>query len=50
MYSNKFHSYVNEKLKEDIQKIAEEEKMNAPENKEDIEYLRMLTGNTKQLN
>jgi uncharacterized phage protein (TIGR02220 family) len=50
LYSNKFHSYVNEKLKEDIQKIAEEEKMNAPETKEDIEYLRMLTGNTKQLN
>jgi len=50
LYSNKFHSYVNEKLKEDIQKIAEEEKMNAPETKEDIEYVQMITGNMKQLN
>jgi uncharacterized phage protein (TIGR02220 family) len=50
LYSNKFHSYVNEKLKEEIEKIAEQEKMNSPETQEDIEYLRMLTGNTKQLN
>jgi uncharacterized phage protein (TIGR02220 family) len=50
LYSNKFHGYVNEKLKEEIEKIAEQEKMNSPETQEDIEYLRMLTGNTKQLN
>jgi uncharacterized phage protein (TIGR02220 family) len=50
LYSNKFHSYVNEKLKEEIQKSAEEEKMNSPETKEDIEYVQMITGNMKQLN
>ena len=50
LYSNKFHGYVNEKLKDEIEKIAEQEKMNSPETQEDIEYLRMLTGNTKQLN
>jgi hypothetical protein len=41
---------VNEKLKEEIQKSAEEEKMNSPETKEDIEYVQMITGNMKQLN
>ena len=50
LYSNKFHSYVNEKLKEDIQKSAEEEKMNSPETQDAIDYLKVLTGNTKQLN
>ena len=50
LYSNKFHGYVNEKLKDEIKKSAEQEKLNSPETQEDIEYLRMLTGNTKQLN
>ena len=51
LYSNKFHSYVNEKLKSEIEKSAEEEKMNAPETQEAIDYLKVLTGgNTKQLN
>jgi len=50
LYSNKFHSYVNESFKKDIQKIAEEEKMNAPETQEAIDYLKVLTGNHKQLN
>ena len=50
LYSNKFHSYVNEKLKEDIQKSAEEEKMQSVETQEAIDYLKVLTGNRKQLN
>ena len=50
LYSNKFHKYVNEKLKDEIEKSAEEEKMNSPETKEDIEYVEMITGNMKQLN
>jgi uncharacterized phage protein (TIGR02220 family) len=50
LYSNKFHSYVNEKLKKEIEKIAEQEKMNSPETQEDIEYVQMITGNLKQLN
>jgi len=50
LYSNKFHGYVNEKLKDEIKKSAELEKMNAPETQEDIEYVQMITRNMKQLN
>ena len=38
------------KIKKDIQKIAEEEKINSPETQEAIDYLKVLTGNHKQLN
>ena len=50
LYSNKFHGYVNEKLKDEIKKSAEQEKMNAPETQGDIEYVQMITRNMKQLN
>ena len=50
LYGNKFENYLNERLKSEIEKSANEEKMNAPETQEDIEYVQMITRNMKQLN
>ena len=50
LYGNKFENYLNERLKSEIEKSAEEAKINAPETQEAIDYLKVLTGNHKQLN
>ena len=51
LYSNKFHKYVNEKLKAEIEKSATEEKLNSPETQDAIANLNLLQrGLNKQLN
>ena len=50
LYGNKFENYLNERLKSEIEKSAEQEKLNSPETQEAIDYLKVLTGNHKQLN
>ena len=51
LYGNKFHKYVNQKLKAEMQKSANEEKMNAPETQDAITNLNLLElGLKKQLN
>ena len=51
LYSNKFHKYVNEKLKDEIEKSATEEKLNSPETQDAIANLNLLQrGLNKQLN
>ena len=51
LYGNKFHKYVNQKLKAEMQKIANEEKMNSPETQNAVTNLNLLElGLKKQLN
>ena len=50
LYGPNFKEYRAQRTKDEIQKSAELEKMNAPETQEDIEYVQMITRNMKQLN
>jgi len=50
LYGSNFKEYRAQRTKDEIEKSANEEKMNAPETQEDIEYVQMVTNNMKQLN